>query len=90
MDALTHSKKKAMEKEVKNKGGKWYMMALGIILMPIFFVTFIMDRFLMVFMVMGNGPDILEYYQDMKYIGISILRSFMVILVVSFLYWLWR
>lgn len=64
------------------------MMILGGILMPILFCTFIMDRFLMIFMVMGNGPDIVEYYQDMKYVGISILRSFMMALVTFLIWWI--
>lgn len=63
-------------------------MLVGILITPIIFVAFIMDRFVMIFMVMGNGPDIVEYFQDLKYVGISLLRSFMLCLIVSFIWWI--
>jgi len=66
------------------------MIILGVILTPILLITFIIDRFLMIFLVMGHGPDIVEYFQDMKYIGISILRSLIVALVGFFIWWLCR
>lgn len=66
------------------------MIALGIICTPIFFCTFIIDRFLMVFLVMGHAPDLIEYYQDIKYIGMSILRSVTVTLVAILIWWLCR
>ena len=64
------------------------LMLVGILITPIIFVAFIMDRFVMIFMVMGNGPDIVEYFQDLKYVGISLLRSFMLCLIVSFIWWI--
>ena len=76
-----------MEK-TESKKRNYILFVLGLILLPVFFCTFIIDRFLMVFMVMGNGPDIVEYYQDMKYIGISVLRSFIVGLIALFIWWL--
>jgi hypothetical protein len=79
-----------MEKTETKKKTRYHMVLIGVLLTPILLCTFIMDRFLMIFMVMGNGPDIVEYFQDMKYIGISILRSAMVILVTSFIWWLCR
>jgi hypothetical protein len=71
------------------RGAKWYMVTLGIILMPILFCTFIIDRFLMVFLVMGDAPDIVEYFQDIKYIGISILRVIVATLVTLIAMWIW-
>jgi hypothetical protein len=66
------------------------MVILGILLTPVFFCTFMIDRFLMIFLVMGHAPDIIEYYQDMKYIGISILRSIAVAILSLIIWWLWR
>jgi hypothetical protein len=72
-----------------NNRARWYWIALGILLTPILFFIFIMDRFLMVFLVMGNGPDIVEYYQDIKYIGMSILRVTVVTIVSLICMWIW-
>tara|TARA_R110000772_G_scaffold88986_9_gene184678 strand:+ start:3071 stop:3310 length:240 start_codon:yes stop_codon:yes gene_type:complete len=66
------------------------LFVLGLILTPILLTTFIIDRFLMIFLVMGHGPDIVEYFQDMKYIGISTLRTFIVAIVGFFIWWLCR
>ena len=79
-----------MDKELKNRGDRkaWYLIVIGIILMPIFLCTFIIDRFMMVFMVMSDAPDIVEYFQDMKYIGISLLRNLTTFLVALFIWWL--
>lgn len=72
----------------KDNKRAWWMIALGIILMPILLCTFILDRFLMVFMVMSDGPDIVEYFQDMKYIGISLLRNLMIVIVATLIWWI--
>jgi hypothetical protein len=66
------------------------MVILGILLTPVFFCTFMIDRFLMVFLVMGHAPDIIEYYQDMKYIGISILRTVAVSILALLILSIWR
>jgi hypothetical protein len=72
-----------------DNNSKWYMVALGILLMPILLCTFIIDRFLMVFLVMSDAPDIVEYFQDMKYIGISLLRTVVVTIVTLIVMWIW-
>jgi hypothetical protein len=57
------------------KHNHWHTL-LGVILLPILFSAFIVDRFIMVFLVVSNAPTIIEYFQDMKYIAWSLLRVF--------------
>lgn len=90
MDSFVIIKKNDMETKETKKAAKWYFIALGIILTPVLFITFIIDRFLMVFLVMGHAPDLVEYYQDLKYVGVSILRTVAVAVLTTFIWWLCR
>jgi hypothetical protein len=73
----------------KQPKGAWYLMVLGLLLAPIFFCTFLVDRFLMVFLVMSDAPDIVEYFQDMKYIAYSLLRMVTLGITIGIILWIW-
>jgi len=47
---------------------------LGILVAPILAAVFLIDRFLMVFLVHQKAPTGIEYFSDLKYIGESVLR----------------
>lgn len=62
---------------------------LGVLLAPIIAAVFLIDRFLMVFIVHLKAPTAIEYFMDMKYIGESLLRvvSFAIVVLLIVLFW---
>ena len=77
--------------ELKNKiqNVSWWKVTLGFLLMPILLTLFIVDRFVMVFMVMSDAPTIKAYFEDLEYILISALRNVVLGLVILLNIWLW-
>ena len=77
--------------ELKNKiqNVSWWKVTLGFLLMPILLTLFIVDRFVMVFMVMSDAPTIKAYFEDLEDILISALRNVVLGLVILLNIWLW-
>lgn len=65
------------------------MTILGIILLPILFAVYFVDRFLQVFLCWMQGPTIIEYFSDMSYIAWSVLRVFTLAIILLTINWLW-
>lgn len=60
---------------------RWVKFLIGTILLPVFFVTYMIDRFIMVFLVHMDAPDIVTYFKDINYIAVSCLRNITLLLI---------
>jgi hypothetical protein len=71
------------------KGERIARVILGLTLAPILAAVFLIDRFLMVFIVHLKAPTGIEYFSDMKYIGQSVLRvaCFLALFLLYILIW---
>jgi len=74
-------------KEGSNVGSRIGKIILGLCLAPILAAIFFVDRFIMVFLVHLKAPTAMEYFDDMKYIGQSVIR--VVCFVLTFLIFLY-
>tara|TARA_R110001606_G_scaffold206249_3_gene353910 strand:- start:1594 stop:1833 length:240 start_codon:yes stop_codon:yes gene_type:complete len=77
-----------MELKERVNGSKWWMVLVGILLLPIALALFIVDRFVMVFLVMSDAPTIKNYFEDIEYIFISALRSLILAIIIITINWL--
>jgi len=63
-------------------------LVMGALLLPILLAVYFLDRFIWVVLCMGNGPSIVDYFNDFNYIGHSILRVLMLVFILSVISWL--
>jgi hypothetical protein len=77
-----------METE-KSKLQKAILGIFGVILTPIILCLFIIDRFVMVFLIMSDAPTIKDFFSDIEYIMISALRSLVIFTFIFIVKWIW-
>lgn len=76
--------------EIENNPKRRILFAIsGAILTPIILCLFIVDRFIMVFLVMTDAPTLKNYFNDVEYILISGLRNLVLAFTILIIKWLW-
>jgi hypothetical protein len=58
---------------------------LGILLLPLLFSIYLVDRFLVVFLCWMNGPTIIEYFTDPRLIAWAFARVLTLLILVGIL-----
>lgn len=71
---------------------KWYKkykaltIVLGLILLPILFAAYIIDRFLIVFLCWMSGPTLFEYFQESHYMLWSFARVITLSIIITIIW----